>query len=817
MKKFYTTLAGFFLVAMTAAGQAHLTPAEGYKVAYWFPDLTEVQRFDLTDTMFYYCDLDSVYQMDLSNGQILKSYGKPADYTVISYPSFLAVSPGGGSLWAGYTDFNNEDPRIYAIDVVSGEWKLMARMAGNYDLVFWNDSILVSGQNSTDWSSPNAIFVLDTTGADQHRKIVETGGYSSGMAVDSAGNLYYGTSTMAGPHALYSWDSADLAAVIKTPAAPFLTTADAVKLSDLPLGASGCEVDESGNVVFAMNQFLGTNVLGLWNGTEGDGHNYDTLALSEIYMGSIGSTGNFTIPERGNSLIVAGYDTLLADLHTADYSPVLTRQPLPITGHEGELLDPIDLSEFVTDPDDPDQFTFSISVMSETGVADLSIEGNLLTGSFTTSGQSNLVIDATNAGTTISGKTVVGTWPVLEGDFLVADFEDLTLGPESYWNGMDGSGSFVSGPATFRNDYNPEYYSWSGWSYSNTSDVTTAGWMNQYSAVAGEGFSENGAEGGNYGLTSLYGPSIIRCNGGKAHHPEGFFVTNSTYAALSMEQGDFFAKRFGGADGSDPDFFLLSVWGMVHGLSTDTIDYHLADYRPADQANDYIIKTWQWVDLSPLGKVDSLIFSLTSSDMGDWGMNTPAYFCMDNLHINPDKAPVVVGPIGDMALTHENMDTVVNLSHLFMDPDDPDSTIVIEVVSNSNGIPGISMNGDQIFFNWPLSAPAGETEIVLAGTVGGLSVTDTFRIAYQGTSEVKELDTNSMKLYPNPSTGLFYLTAEGMEMADVRIYSLTGSLVYEAPGHFSGTGIDLTAQPPGTYIVRVTMKNRVISRKIDIQ
>jgi len=29
--------------------------------------------------------------------------------------------------------------------------------------------------------------------------------------------------------------------------------------------------------------------------------------------------------------------------------------------------------------------------------------------------------------------------------------------------------------------------------------------------------------------------------------------------------------------------------------------------------------------------VKSLGFSMNSTDTGDWGMNTPAYFCMDNL------------------------------------------------------------------------------------------------------------------------------------------------------------------------------------------
>ncbi len=53
----------------------------------------------------------------------------------------------------------------------------------------------------------------------------------------------------------------------------------------------------------------------------------------------------------------------------------------------------------------------------------------------------------------VSASTLVGTWPRMEGDFLLSDFEDLSLDPESYWNGSDGSGSFTTGPARFHNDY----------------------------------------------------------------------------------------------------------------------------------------------------------------------------------------------------------------------------------------------------------------------------------------------------------------------------------------------------------------------------
>ena len=48
-----------------------------------------------------------------------------------------------------------------------------------------------------------------------------------------------------------------------------------------------------------------------------------------------------------------------------------------------------------------------------------------------------------------------------------------------------------------------------------------------------------------------------------------------------------------------------------------------------------LLDTWEWVDLTSLGVVYGLEFELTSSDTGAYGMNTPAYFAMDDLESTP--------------------------------------------------------------------------------------------------------------------------------------------------------------------------------------
>jgi hypothetical protein len=201
----------------------------------------------------------------------------------------------------------------------------------------------------------------------------------------------------------------------------------------------------------------------------------------------------------------------------------------------------------------------------------------------------------------------------------VIDLEDLPLSTESYWNGSDGSGAFTSGNATFSNSYNAEWGSWEGFSYSNLTDTTTEGYAGQYSAIANGGASNT--ETYVIGYCSAFAASPPTVTFFSEQAVTGAYVTNNTYAYYSMLNGDQFAKKF-----EKDDWFTLAITGKdANGGVTGTVNFNLA-------TGATIINTWEWVDLSTLGTVKSVEFTLSSSDTGDYGMNTPAYFCMDFLN-----------------------------------------------------------------------------------------------------------------------------------------------------------------------------------------
>lgn len=241
----------------------------------------------------------------------------------------------------------------------------------------------------------------------------------------------------------------------------------------------------------------------------------------------------------------------------------------------------------------------------------------------------------------------------------VADFEGLTLsGTDTFYVNYSNPGTdvgFDDGLAHFYTNYDTAGYVGlrGGFVYSNMTDSITSGYTNPNSAKAAAGYN------GSSQYVVANGNNVVTLLGSAVGKPiNGFYATNNTYAYNSMRDGDAFARKFGDSGtvvGSHPDWFKLTIYGYLNGTKkTDSVDFYLADFRFSDDSKDYILKTWEWVDLLPLGNVDSIEFKLTSSDVGQWGMNTPAFFCLDNFTTNETEVSVGATPQAIVAKVYPN-------------------------------------------------------------------------------------------------------------------------------------------------------------------
>lgn len=214
-----------------------------------------------------------------------------------------------------------------------------------------------------------------------------------------------------------------------------------------------------------------------------------------------------------------------------------------------------------------------------------------------------------------------------------------------FYNGSDAAGSFTTPYASFLNsftDWGGGFTSWAGWAYSNTRDTTTAGYGNQYSAYDTASLPPFPSLPATYAVaydSPGFGEARINL-AAPASAPLSAKVANTTYGALTLLNGDGFAKKFGGVSGNDPDYFYVEFVGY-DATSTETgrARLYLADYRFSDNSQDYVLSHWTDLDLTPLGMNVSFIdLVFGSSDTGVFGINTPTYIALAGIQAVPEPA-----------------------------------------------------------------------------------------------------------------------------------------------------------------------------------
>ncbi|MHC4177326.1 MAG: DUF4465 domain-containing protein [Planctomycetota bacterium] len=247
---------------------------------------------------------------------------------------------------------------------------------------------------------------------------------------------------------------------------------------------------------------------------------------------------------------------------------------------------------------------------------------------------------------------------------VVADFEDLSLDANSSWNGVDTDGvpgtgtdsTFFSAGLGFNNYRDEEWDYWDGWAYSNTADMTTPGYLNYSAYVSPDPGPGKAGFGGssNYAVAynSFRGLATVEIPAGQ--EIDGAWITNTTYAYLAIKDGnDGVPPDFGGPlvrQFTTGDWFKLEIFGVDEaGQDVGSVPFFLASYsgyiEGISDPDNFIVTDWTYVDLSSLRGARSLEFALSSTDNDpnpDIGMNTPAYFAIDNVTTTPEPSAVVM-------------------------------------------------------------------------------------------------------------------------------------------------------------------------------
>ncbi|MDR3262473.1 MAG: DUF4465 domain-containing protein [Tannerella sp.] len=247
----------------------------------------------------------------------------------------------------------------------------------------------------------------------------------------------------------------------------------------------------------------------------------------------------------------------------------------------------------------------------------------------------------------------------------------LILDPEKgYWTESFSDAPLTFEHFTFSHDggmYGTAGY-WSGFivgSNGDTGDYGNSGasaeeWTaNQWGNMAGGGIiinpdgsiakDEDGKvlveTGIPYLIANEYGELGITFDG--SYEATGVYLSNHPWPYYSNLYGDGFARALN----QEGDYYKVIITGLdSHKNETGKVEHLFAEYKDGtlEQSTD-----WEWVDLSSLGKISSLSFTLASTDMGEWGMNTSGYFCLDKLQVR-DTETGIVSPVITTAGVYPN-------------------------------------------------------------------------------------------------------------------------------------------------------------------
>ncbi len=168
----------------------------------------------------------------------------------------------------------------------------------------------------------------------------------------------------------------------------------------------------------------------------------------------------------------------------------------------------------------------------------------------------------------------------------------------------------------------------------------------------------------------------IQFSDGNQYQVQGLYIANHPWPYYGNIHGDGFARSF-----EEGDYFKL----IAHGLNEMGEDIGIEiEHILAEFTNGSLVQSsdWEWMDLSPLGTVSGIYFTMETTDSDPiYGPNTAVYFCLDKLQVLlPENSTMPTRPTG---LTTTADETNINFSWT--------------ASTGSNGVKGYNIYLDGLF------------------------------------------------------------------------------------------------------------------------
>ena len=209
---------------------------------------------------------------------------------------------------------------------------------------------------------------------------------------------------------------------------------------------------------------------------------------------------------------------------------------------------------------------------------------------------------------------------------------DITDVWDSTYNDSGMCQFIYTNGARFMLSHMPSQNSYGGWSWEGfTLSKVSQDTANVFGCAANGGI---GGEGTPYVIgyysdwvseTQRYSSNIILFD--QEYYPEYVYICQNSNTKEAITNGGIFnARAF-----TEKDTLALIISGLNRNMEEEESSvYYLA-------VDGNINDGWVKVPLNVLGKTSGLSFRMTTTDMGEWGANTPMYFALDGLTVNTEE------------------------------------------------------------------------------------------------------------------------------------------------------------------------------------
>lgn len=254
-----------------------------------------------------------------------------------------------------------------------------------------------------------------------------------------------------------------------------------------------------------------------------------------------------------------------------------------------------------------------------------------------TDSASNIIYDAATTGFLFAGIGVInGGEP-----YQVADMSGLLTTSESYEIVNASTNGAYLDNSNYVKDYVSAGMNFQGIGYDTYGWIMSISWgPSNLTKLASNGYYISSAQAGMDGKGDTYlqafysnfAGTIEHCSAkkedGSEFWPQGVYVshTNSSFTYTGTTN-----------DGQAGYHKIVATGYDENGQQVGTTSVNITE-------NGTPFKDWRWLDLSSLGEVSKVVFSLESNYANSWGLLIPAYFCIDNfVYTNSDPHSAITG------------------------------------------------------------------------------------------------------------------------------------------------------------------------------